>query len=354
MKVTFHAGRLGSANHNDRNYDYSSDYHIDKQKVQDNIYINAIPEKTFKELELDYYRKEFSSAIKKQNERNIKARKPNRNKTIEDVYRNKTTKPQEIILQIGNKKDPYKDVETFTNIVKDYIEQFNEEYGSNCKILDAAIHVDEANIHAHLRRVWFVETEDGKMISQRKALEELGIERPDLSAESSRMNNAQITLTNRERKAFINICKEYGVAIEKTNHKSNIKSISIWEKKEQLIQEHVNILRNELNELKEQKINLEKLSDILGKEEPELVLDLFSNASMYKEEFDRTNEQINKLQTDNKHLNEKLSYAQNELKLLRQQLDMYEELKKRNKKFKQIYEEEYKENYLCRNGIYLE
>ena len=65
--------------------------------------------------------------------------------------------------------------------------------------------MEETNIHAHIRRVWFVETDEGKKINQTQALAELGYERPDLDSPEDRFNNAKIPFSAVERLSLIHI-----------------------------------------------------------------------------------------------------------------------------------------------------
>lgn len=339
MKVSFHAGRQsGCANHNDRNYDYEKDAHIDKGKVKDNIYIGKEDGENFRDLELNYYKKNFSSWLKEQNKKNVEARHQNRNRTIEDLYQGKNTRPEEVIFQIGNHEEKFTDGEMFEVIVRDYIEQFEELYGKNCKVLDVAIHMDEDNIHAHIRRVWFAEGEQGKEISQRKALEELKIERPDTSISESRYNNPKITLTKDERKMIIEICKEHGVNVEKTMHGQ--KKIQMQKLRQQALESEIKKLENELEALKKEHINIDKLKSLIGREESDELELYITNAERLK------NENIS-LKEENKKLKDEINTTKQDLSNLYQQthdgmlrLEYYEKIKRRNKAFREILEKE--------------
>lgn len=250
MKLSVHGERKGSANHNDRQFDYVKYApHIDPSKVKDNIYIGKEnDEMTFFEHEYNYYKENFSASVKAQNLRNDKAYHSERNRTVENLYHSKYTRPEEIIIQIGNKYDKYKDLETFEAIIRDYIKKFENIYGENCHILDAAIHVEETNIHAHVRRVWFIETEDGKKINQTQALKNLGYERPDMDQEEGKYNNAKIPFSRVERRLVSNICRQHGVNLERTEHGKSRSSLKINDYKRMQMEKDIERLTREMEE----------------------------------------------------------------------------------------------------------
>lgn len=311
MKLSVHGDRNGSADHNDRNFNYQEKApHIQAEKVKENVYFGVEGNSAFKDFELNYYKENFMQAIKEQNKKNVAARHANRNKTVEDLYNSRKTKPEEVIIQIGNKRDKFKDKETFKDIILDYMDQFNEKYQSNCKILDVAIHYDETNIHAHVRRVWFVETDKGKIISQNKALDELGYERPDLNEENNRYNNAKITFTDAERKMVMNICKEHGVKLEKTNHKSRVKSLPMQEHKLKVIEEELRRVTKEVEKMKFQKETYEKIHDLVEKKDPEELELAINNVGEYKTENENLKLENQELKHRNEELKEKILEAE--------------------------------------------
>ena len=340
LKATFHVGRKGRANHNDRQFDYEKDTHIENGKVKDNIYIGPENGETFKELELNYYKENFMEAMKAQNKKNDLARKPNRNKTIEDVYYNKNTRPEEVILQIGNYKDKYQDAEMFEAIVRDYIEQFEENYGNNCKILDAAIHMDEANIHAHIRRVWFVETENGKSISQTKALEELGVKRPNLDEEENRYNNPKMTLTKEERTTFINICKEHGVQVEKTQH--NKKHIDVQQIRMEALEKEIASKEHYLEILNQEEQHVKKISQLIKDKNVEELELVYTNTMKIIDENKELKINLNKTNEKVLDYENQMVLLRNQLNELTRELEVYEKIKK-DKQVQKVIERTLKE-----------
>lgn len=54
-----------------------------------------VEHRSFNEIELAFYEDHFANYVKAQNERHLKARHPDRCKTVEDVLKNKKTCPKE-------------------------------------------------------------------------------------------------------------------------------------------------------------------------------------------------------------------------------------------------------------------
>ena len=118
MKVTKHNGRSGkhgayNPKHNDRQFDVAKSDHIDAVRMLDNVYWDyqrgyRYPTQnnkdgiSFEKIELDYYREAYGGYIENQNARYVMNRHPERQRSIEDLYKNDKTCPEESIYQIGN------------------------------------------------------------------------------------------------------------------------------------------------------------------------------------------------------------------------------------------------------------
>ena len=234
MKLTSHNGRVDSSGlHNDRNYDVNLSPHIDQEKMNENKYwtYNGVKDKPLNEIELEFYKEHFSEYLNQRNEYNIKDGHRKRNRTMTQFFKGAQTRPEDKIIQIG-KKDDHIDPELLWECAMEYQKQFDEIFGSNCKILDISLHVDEETPHLHIRRVWMYKDDDGvERVGQTRALQEMGILRQDTSREEGRYNNAKITFTNQDRELFRNICREKNIDLEKD---SNIKRkhLSVPEYKE--------------------------------------------------------------------------------------------------------------------------
>lgn len=234
MRQTNHNGRVNpntgavySRKHNDRQYDITTAENIVASKVMDNIIIhydvnnNAhridnfdAKRKSIDEHEHEIYQELFESALKSQNQRNIDARHPERNKSIDDLLDAKNTCPEETIFQIGSLDDGFPPPDILWHIFECYQKDIIEHYGDNIHFLDAVMHLDESVPHIHIRKVWTYHGRDGLSISQNKALEEMGIERPEPDKKPSKWNNAKVTFTQYERKLKLAYCEAANLEIE--------------------------------------------------------------------------------------------------------------------------------------------
>ncbi len=218
MKVTIRSAKMDKAGlHNDRNFDVESSDHIDKNRIGLNKYYtyNGDESMTFLELEKEFYREHFSDYVNAQNERNTRAGHKERNQTIEDYYYNKRTRPEDVILQIGDMNEHATTDELWSCAMK-YKDKFNEMFGDHCQILDMALHDDEATPHVHIRRVWISDDKRGdKFVNSAKCLEEMGIPLPDESRSKDRYNNLKMTFSKMDREMFIDICEREGFVIER-------------------------------------------------------------------------------------------------------------------------------------------
>ena len=195
MKASMHAGRTTSkgkaynVNHNDRKFNQEKsdgyDKHIDWERSSENVYYAfkmKEPEQALwvnsenynlRNIELNFYKKHFGAHLEHQNEKHIKSRHKERCKSIEDIYTNPRTCPQETILQVG-KDGEYQDYKKFKKMVKQFCSSYNAQHCNNSMIIDCSIHADETSLHAHVRRVFYVKDKDGNLeLAQNKALEQM-------------------------------------------------------------------------------------------------------------------------------------------------------------------------------------
>ena len=230
MKVTKHNGRSGkhgayNPKHNDRQFDVAKSDHIDAVRMLDNVYWDyqrgyRYPTQgdkdgiSFEKIELDYYREAYGGYIENQNARYVMNRHPERKRSIEDLYKNDKTCPEESIYQIGN-IDESISAETLRMIVETFFEEWQERFGTHIKMLDWSLHCDEATPHIHERHVFECENEYGELCPQQeKALEQLGIPLPEPDKPKGRRNNRKITYDAMCRQILIDVCKRYGVAVD--------------------------------------------------------------------------------------------------------------------------------------------
>lgn len=230
MKATRHNGRAGkkgtyNVKHNDRNFDVKNSDHIDEERVAQNVYWDCYQgycfagsdeprQYTFSEIERAYYFDHYGDHVLAQNERNEAARHRERNRTIDDVLKNKNTCPEESVLQLGN-IDGMVPASVLAQISAEYFDEFEKRFGSHIHILDWALHLDETTPHIHERHVFDAVNKYGEICPQQdKALEELGFDLPDPSKPKGRYNNRKMSFDATCRKMFLEICHKHGLEID--------------------------------------------------------------------------------------------------------------------------------------------
>lgn len=265
MKITNINGRVDkSSRHNDRNFDVSQSDHIHAERSIDNKYYTYDGDlsKSFLEKEKEFYSDHFSDFLEERNERCIKNRHPDRVITIDQYHRNDFSKPEEKILQIGNLNESASQ-DVLWEVTKEYIKRFNDLYGEHCQIVTAALHVDEATPHVHIKRVWMADDKNGnKYVSQTEALEQMDFTRPDMSKPEGRYNNAKMTFTKVDKSLFRSIALEHGIEIEKDNPGTK-EHLSVLDFKKQERLREVNELSNTIEELTSVTRSLEDELDVL-------------------------------------------------------------------------------------------
>ncbi len=216
MKATFTIVKKESntsAKHNDRNFDIENAPHIDINRTNENVYINRYKDMTFEEGERQFYEDFYKEALDKQNEIYKSHRQYKRMKTIDDLLKDKNTKVDEMILQIGN-KDMSIDKDIFRKILNEFNEKLSKKY-YNCHVLNIAIHNDEATTHAHIRCVFDYIDENGlRKISINKSLQQMGVQLPKPNKKEGRYNNRKMTFTEGIRNMWYETIKENGIEID--------------------------------------------------------------------------------------------------------------------------------------------
>ena len=228
IKATRHNGRSGqngvyNPKHNDRRFDVENSEHINAEKTLHNIYWDCYngawtagkaPERSFADIELQYYEQHYSAHVFAQNARNEKNRHPERNRTAQTLLNNRNTAPEETIYQFGTMEYSVS-AETLVYIVNDFFMEFEKRFGDHVHILDWALHVDEGSPHIHERHVFDCENEYGELCPQQeKALEALGIALPDETKKKGPRNNRKIKFDSICRTLLIDIAKKHGLEID--------------------------------------------------------------------------------------------------------------------------------------------
>ena len=239
MRGTSHNGRSGkngvySAKHNDRNFDLDHADHIDQDLTGENWYWHRYqseePDMTFLDCERRFYKETFTSSLEAKNERYRANRHAERVKTMDEYREHRLSCPEETILQIGKVGDTV-DVDLLHEICVEHINWQIQTF-PNVKLLDVALHVDEQGApHMHVRKVWCAHSDDGPIVGQAKALDEMGIQRPHLEKPKDRYNNPKVTYTAMCRDHFLRICREHGLEIDSEPDRASKRGLELDEYK---------------------------------------------------------------------------------------------------------------------------
>lgn len=217
MRGSRHNGRWGSERHNGRDFDLAKSGHIDAQVSAGNTYW-AWDDGPMVGCELRYYEEHFWQALTAQNERYRKKGNHDRVRTMEEFMQARQHRPEETIMQIGTMADGV-DPEEFGEMVDEFLEweqNWAEQHGQPFALLDAAIHVDEASPHAHIRRVWQYKDADGVLhVGQNKALAAAKVPLPDPTKPEGPKNNRKMVYDAMCREKWLDICEEHGYEVER-------------------------------------------------------------------------------------------------------------------------------------------
>ena len=265
MKATLHCGKRGSADHNDRQFDprTTGDHHIDANRMVNNIYSSYKNITPFINAEREFYKDSYSEWIEMQNEKYKAHREQKRLKSVKKLLEGRNTKPDEMILQIGNEQN-HPDEEIFAACVSNFVKSL-APYAQNFHVMDVAIHNDEATPHAHIRGIWDYIDHDGiRKISQSKGLKQLGFELPNPEQEEGRYNNRKISFQREIREKWYDICEEHGIEIDREPIPDN----------QQHLEKNELTLKMQIDRIKAQEKQIEDLdAEIATKQEQLLQLE---------------------------------------------------------------------------------
>lgn len=226
MRVSMHSGRGGrSAKHNDRSFlkgktpEWIAEHapHIDTVKMASNYYWTWDGRDSFLAAEKHFYTQELSAGLDRTNATYIREGHKDRCKTIDDLYKDEKTSPEETILQIGD-KDADIDPELFKVCVEEYMQRlqdWSKDHGDCLTLLSMACHFDETSPHAHLSRCWTFKDKHGyRKLGQNAALKAAGIDLPHPEKPEGRHNNRKMAFDQMARGMWQDICKSHGLEIE--------------------------------------------------------------------------------------------------------------------------------------------
>lgn len=318
MRVTSHNGRwcrggAYSTKHNDRNFDVEKEPHIQSNKSNDNLYWdcyngfnrnekgNTINQVSFDEVEKIFYEENFNEYLQYRNQKYIKRRQYKNVWTADDYRKRKNSCPEETIYQIGKQGETV-DAEILKNVFLDF-KMWHEKEFPQVKILNFALHLDEATPHIQMRRVWVTEDENGKKyVSQTKVLEKMCVKKPNQEKETHRWNNPKQTFTAQCRKKIIELCEGYGLEIEREPQESSKVGLSLIEYQRQREEEKLKNLQNEIEkmntEIQNKKEELENITQEIDNKSNEL--------KDFEIEIDNRKNEKNNLIIDNKKLKDEI------------------------------------------------
>ena len=233
QKLTRHNGRAGkngayNPKHNDRRFDIGNSEHIDEERAKQNVYWDcyqgfhfpsdqAQEEKiifSFEQIEQAYYEEHYAAYCESQHERNRQSGHSARDRTPEDLLKDKKTCPEESLIQIGTMENSVPP-DVLAKIAAEFFEEFERRFGEHIHILDWSLHLDESTPHIHERHVFDCENRYGEVAPQQeKALEALGFDLPNPDQKPGKLNNRKMTFDAACRAMLFDICERHGLHLD--------------------------------------------------------------------------------------------------------------------------------------------
>lgn len=234
LKMTRHNGRSGkngtyNPKHNDRRFDIANSDHIDQERAKQNVYWDcyqgfhfpADQEQedrivySFEQIERTYYLDHYLDYCEGQHERNRQTGHSGRDRTPEDLLKDKKTCPEESLIQIGTMERSVPP-DVLAKIAMEFFEEFERRFGKHIHILDWSLHLDESTPHIHERHVFDCENRYGEVAPQQeKALEALGFDLPNPDQKPGKLNNRKMTFDAACRAMLFDICEKHGLHLDR-------------------------------------------------------------------------------------------------------------------------------------------
>lgn len=276
MKLTRHNGRSGrhgayNPRHNDRRFDLENSEHIDQERAKQNVYwdcyqgfhfpIDQEQEDrivySFEQIERAFYSEHYGDFCEAQHERNRKAGHSNRDRSTEDLWRDKKTCPEESLIQIGTMEKSVSPA-VLAEIAVEFFEEFERRFGDHIHILDWSLHLDEATPHIHERHVFDCENRYGEVAPQQeKALEALGFELPYPDQKPGKMNNRKKTFDAACREMLFDICRKHGLHLD---HEPEYGGRAYLEKQDYILMRQKERMVEQGREIQEAQEDLDQLT----------------------------------------------------------------------------------------------
>ena len=272
MKLTRHNGRSGrhgayNPRHNDRRFDLENSEHIDQER---NVYwdcyqgfhfpIDQEQEDrivySFEQIERAFYSEHYDDYCEAQHERNRKAGHSNRDRSTEDLWRDKKTCPEESLIQIGTMEKSVSPA-VLAEIAAEFFEEFDRRFGDHIHILDWSLHLDEATPHIHERHVFDCENRYGEVAPQQeKALEALGFELSYPDQKPGKMNNRKKTFDAACREMLFDICRNHGLHLD---HEPEYGGRAYLEKQDYILMKQKEMLAVQNQQIESKEAELEEI-----------------------------------------------------------------------------------------------
>lgn len=264
MRSNIHRGRTNakgqafSAKHTDRDFPLENAEHIAPSLVQENIvwkFDQSVDEfhlKSLDKYEQAFYEKNFSTALERRNDKQIANRHKDQVWDMEKFRVSPRYCPEEDIFNIGKYGDTV-DPQIVKECFEEYIE-WHKTHFPNVIFLDAALHLDEPNAapHIHSRQLYVVSRTDknGQTyldISQKEALAEMGIERPDPMKKEGKHNNAKMTYTTITRQKWLDIAESHGLKIDREPQDKSLSGLTLLQLKVRTAEEKLHKAQDDLD-----------------------------------------------------------------------------------------------------------
>lgn len=177
-------------------------------------YAASLGGETFSENEMLFYKRYLGPHIKRQNDKNKARRQYGRCETVAG-YKEKHP-PQEDLIYLGTKNANVAALEAvFLDFRAWLVSDCWDKARGGYMPLNGAMHLDEKTPHIQLRGVYLYRDKAGDwQVSQNKALEVLGYQRPDPTKPVGRMNNAKMSFTAACREKLFELARLHGVELE--------------------------------------------------------------------------------------------------------------------------------------------
>lgn len=201
----------------------------------------------FSQVEDFFYNRNFEDGLHYQNMKYKKKGNYDRIRDMNEYRESVKTCPESTLYYLG---DRYHNAgaDMLRLAVVEFLAWREQEY-PQVKTLDWALHIEDGAPHIHERHAWIAHDEAGNLIvSQEKALEEMGVPRSDEAkyqadmaaarkitdkkqrerrvSQINRYNNRKMTYSERCREKMIEIARSHGIEIEDKPREAGQKGLS--------------------------------------------------------------------------------------------------------------------------------